>query len=131
MPRMIFSGVTKSGRVWRKVPESGARCVASGLLFLEVLKAWTSPLLRNTVSQRSLATGFSINWRIKRPRVCRRTASMHEQIYFDIVAARVLLFPRLMGLPAVRGCVLIPNKESVYLFSTFLPPPSSRPVLVC
>ena len=26
-----FSGVTKSGRVWRKVPESGARSVLSHL----------------------------------------------------------------------------------------------------
>ena len=26
-----FSGVTKSGRVWRKVPESGARSVAWGM----------------------------------------------------------------------------------------------------
>ena len=74
------------------MPESGARSVAYGLLCLEVLKAWTSPLLRNTGSQRALATGFSINWRIKRPRVCMRTASMHEQIYFDIVASRVPLF---------------------------------------
>ena len=65
---------------------------ASELLCFEVLKAWTIPLLRNTVSQRALATGFSTNWQIKRPRVCRRTASMHEQIYFDIVAARVPLF---------------------------------------
>ena len=30
-----FSGVTKSGRVWRKVPESGARSVLSMLTFIE------------------------------------------------------------------------------------------------
>ena len=28
-----FSGVTKSGRVWRKVPESGARSVGETLSF--------------------------------------------------------------------------------------------------
>ena len=27
----LFSGVTKSGRVWRKVPESGARSVGTHL----------------------------------------------------------------------------------------------------
>ena len=30
-----FSGITKSGRVWRKVPESGARSVGSPMLSQE------------------------------------------------------------------------------------------------
>ena len=34
-----FSGVTKSGRVWRKVPESGARGVISTQTFRRVLTA--------------------------------------------------------------------------------------------
>ena len=34
-----FSGVTKSGRVWRKVPESGARSVASTKTFRRALTA--------------------------------------------------------------------------------------------
>ena len=31
MPRLAFSGVTKSGRVWRKVPESDARSVCGNM----------------------------------------------------------------------------------------------------
>ena len=33
----LFSGVIKSGRVWRKVPESGARSVTQTIVVLFVL----------------------------------------------------------------------------------------------
>ena len=39
-----FSGVTKSGRVWRKVPESGARSVECSLSYLYTLTTLRAPL---------------------------------------------------------------------------------------
>ena len=41
-----FSGVTESGRVWRKVPESDARSVLSSVCSLSCLRCVALPLLR-------------------------------------------------------------------------------------
>ena len=44
-----FSGVTKSGRVWRKVPESNARSVGSAVLhFPEEIKIRMTPVSSRT-----------------------------------------------------------------------------------
>ena len=50
-----FSGVTKSGRVWRKVPESDARSVHWKLTLEE--KSLAAPGTRTRVS---IAPGFSV-----------------------------------------------------------------------
>ena len=55
-----FSGVTKSGRVWRKVPESDARSVVSALRKVWVLiklQALVYDILPSTTTVFSYATG--------------------------------------------------------------------------
>ena len=62
-----FSGVTKSGRVWRKVPESDARSVESALTELDFGEiSWRAQSLAGN-GHPSMTVQFSVALRPQRP----------------------------------------------------------------
>ena len=59
-----FSGVTKSGRVWRKVPESGARSVPSSMqgMSTQSITIRERAVIRKLIHEVKQCTGVSPSW---------------------------------------------------------------------